>query len=133
MRKTVKYFAINTYSLYLTTLLAKGFVFKDGLLSFIYTGAALTIGSFLLKPIINLLLLPLNLITFGIFRWVSFAFILYLVSWIVKSFQISYFYFSGFSSKWIDIPEIYLKGFLAYVAFSFILSLIISFIHWITN
>jgi uncharacterized membrane protein YvlD (DUF360 family) len=106
-------------------------VFENGLNTFLLTGFALTIGSLIAKPIINLMLLPLNLITFGLFRWVSSAVILYLITMVVKSFKIAGFYFAGYNSVWIDIPEISFKGILAFISFSFMLSVIISFIHWL--
>ena len=131
MKRIFRHYAIDTYSLYLTTQIASGMIFEGGLKTFLLVGGALTIGEIIAKPVINLLLLPLNMITFGLFRWVSSAVILYLITLLIKSFQISSFFFEGFSSKWIDIPELSFQGFLAYIFFSFILSVIISSIHWI--
>jgi len=87
--------------------------------------------SLLAKPIINMLLIPLNLITFGLFRWVSSAVVLYIVTLLVKDFKVVAFNFVGFSNKWIEIPSMYFQGFWAYVAFAFLLSIITSFIYWV--
>mgnify|MGYP001578587732 CR=1 FL=1 len=87
--------------------------------------------SLLAKPIINMLLIPLNLITFGLFRWVSSAVVLYIVTLIVKDFKLVAFSFVGYSSKWIDIPALNFQGLWAYVAFAFILSIITSFVYWV--
>jgi len=131
MKKILRNFVIDTYCLYLTANIASGMLFTEGVKTFILTGAALTVGSVVAKPVINLLLLPLNMVTFGLFRWVSSAVILYLITLTVKSFTITGFYFSGYSSKWIDIPAINLQGVLAFIAFSFILSIFMSFLSWL--
>ena len=89
------------------------------------------VSSLLAKPIINLLLLPINLITFNLFKWVSSAVALYLVTLVVDGFKITGFKFAGLTSQWLDLPSVNLNGFLAYVAFSFVFSIFASFIYWL--
>jgi uncharacterized membrane protein YvlD (DUF360 family) len=131
MKRILRHYTLDTFSLWVLSHIASGIIFERGTQTLLISGVALTGVFFLAKPVINILLLPLNLVTFGLFRWVSSAVVLYLVTLIIKDFKIIHFSFAGFSSKWIDIPEIYLKGFLAYIAFSFILSLITSFLYWL--
>lgn len=131
MKRILKHYSLDTFSLWLLSNIAGGIVFEKGTQTLLISGIALTSVFFLAKPVINLLLLPLNLVTFGLFRWVSSAVVLYLVTLIIKDFKIIYFNFAGYSSKWIDIPSINLKDVLAYIAFSFILSIITSFLYWL--
>ena len=105
--------------------------FAQGWESLLLAGVGLTIVSLLAKPVISILLLPINLLTFGLFRWVSSAITLYIVTLVVPGFSITGFVFSGFSTKWFDIPALSFSGILAYVAFSFVLSLFTSIIYWI--
>ncbi len=131
MKHLVRHFVFDTYSLWVVSQIAEGMVFQRGLYSLFVTGAALMAVSLLAKPVINVLLLPINLITYGLFRWVSSAVVLYIVTLIVKDFKITAFIFEGFSNKWFDIPALHFEGFLAFVGFSFILSIISSFIYWL--
>jgi len=131
MKKIFRHYTLDTFSLWLITNIASGIVLTKGVQTLLVSGIALTVVFLLAKPIINLLLLPLNLVTFGLFRWVSSAVVLYLVTLIIKDFKIIGFNFLGFSSKWIDIPSLHFKGILAYIAFSFLLSLITSFLYWL--
>jgi putative membrane protein len=131
MKKILRHYTIDTFSLWVLSNIASGLIFENGLQTLLISGIALTGVFFLAKPVINLLLLPLNLITFGLFRWVSSAVVLYLVTLIIKEFKIIAFNFTGYSSKWIDIPAFNFKGLLAFIAFSFILSLITSFLYWL--
>jgi uncharacterized membrane protein YvlD (DUF360 family) len=131
MKRIIRHYAIDTFSLWVVTLIAGGLVFEKGLYTLLLTGAAITAVSFLAKPAINLLLLPLNLVTFGVFRWVSSAVVLYIATLIVPMFKVASFTYVGFQSRWLDIPAMNLKGLFAFIAFSFILSIITSFIYWL--
>src|SRR3989344_3796545 len=133
MKRILRHFVIDTFSLWAVSNIARGMVFQNGLETLIATGLAVTATFLLAKPIINLLLLPLNLVTFGLFRWVSSAVVLYIVTLIIKDFKIIAFIFAGVSTRWIDIPALNFHGFLAFVGFSFILSLINSFIYWLVK
>ena len=131
MRTILKHFIINTVSLYAVSMVVSGIVFAEGIYSLLLAGIVLTLTSMIIRPVINLLLLPLNLITFGLFRWVGFAITLYLVTLIVPGFKLVDFVFKGFSSYWFTIPAISLPGILAFIAFSFLISIVASFGYWI--
>ena len=131
MKTILKHFIINTVSLYLISLAVSGIIFADGMYSVVLAGIVLTLTTLIIKPVINILLLPINLITFGLFRWVGFAITLYLVTLIVPGFKLMEFVFKGFSSYWFTIPSVSLSGVLAFIAFSFLISTIASIGYWI--
>lgn len=129
--KILKYFVIDTVTLYIVSLNIRGMSFDGGVKTLLLAGVVLAIAQFLIKPLINLLLLPINLLTFGLFKWVSYAVTLYLVTLLVSGFKITEFYFSGLSSYWFSLPVISLSGIFAFVAFSFLISTVSSIISWI--
>ena len=131
IRRALKYFLINSVTLYLLSLAISGIVFEKGITTIVLAGVALAVASLIIKPIINVLLLPINLVTFGLFRWVSYAVTFYIITLIVPGFKIVEFAFHGFSSNWISIPSLTLTGTLAVIAFSFITSIISSIIDWL--
>lgn len=131
IRSALKHFIINSVAIYLVSLAISGMVFADGLNTVILTGIALAVTSLVIKPVINILLLPLNLVTFGFFRWVGYAVALYIVTLLVPGFKIANFAFNGLSTYWISIPPVSLNGILAFVAFSFALALTSSVIGWL--
>lgn len=131
MKKILRHFAVDTFSLWVISQVAQGLVFEKGIETLIIAGVGLTLVSLLAKPVINLLLLPLNLVTFGLFRWVASAVVLYLVTLLVKEFKITYFFYPGLNNKWIEIPPITLQGAGAFIGFAFLLSFISSFIYWL--
>lgn len=131
MKRILRHFVIDSVSIFLVSSVASGLVFEKGIETLLLTGLGLTIASLIAKPIINILMLPLNLITFGLFRWVSAVVVLYLVTLIVPGFKIVNFYFGGYSSIWFDLPIIALTGFMAFLAFSLLQSIFSSFIYWL--
>jgi putative membrane protein len=131
MRRILLHFVIDTASLWAVSQIAEGMVFEQGITTLILAGVALTIASLFAKPVINMLLLPINLVTFGLFRWVSSAVVLYIVTLIIGNFKIQFFRFDGFTSKWFDMPPLYFEGMLAFIGFAFILSIFTSFLHWL--
>lgn len=133
MKKIVRHYIIDTSTLYAVSLIASGIVFEEGIRTLLLAGLALSLASILVKPIINLLLLPINLITFNLFRWLSSAVALYLVTLVVPGFKIVSFSFAGYTSQWIDIPALSIQGVFAFILFSFLISIITSIIYWVIS
>lgn len=131
MKRILRHFVIDSVSIFLVSSVASGMVFEKGIETLLLTGLGLTIASLIAKPVINILLLPVNLITFGLFRWVAAVAVLYIVTLVVPGFNIVNFNFGGYTSIWFDLPSIAFTGFLAYLAFSFLHSLFSSFIYWL--
>lgn len=131
MKSILRHFAVDTYCLWLTSNFASGMIFNQGVKTLVIAGIAVTFVSVFAKPVINLLLLPLNMITFGLFKWVASAVVLYIVTLLIKDFKISQFNYTGLSSKWFDIPVLHFEGLLAFIAFSFVLSVLTSLIYWL--
>lgn len=131
MRTIIKHFIIDTISLFLISQAVSGMVFENGLYTLALTGAVLMLTTMIVKPILNILLLPLNLVTFGLFKWVAYAITFYLVTLIVPGFKLLDFAFKGYSSNLFSIPAISLTGILAFLAFAFLISFVSSLMYWI--
>lgn len=131
MKRIIRHYVVDTFSLWTISQLASGLVFEKGVETLALAGVGVMLISLLAKPVINLLLLPLNLVTFGLFRWVSAAIVIYIVTLVVSGFKVIGFQFHGISSAWIDLPSINFNGVLAYVGFSFLFSLISQSIYWL--
>ena len=131
MRTILKHFIINTVTLYLISQWVNGIHFAEGSYTLLLAGLVLTLTTLVIRPVINVLLLPINLVTFGFFKWIGYAITLYLVTLIVPGFKLLDFAFKGYNSYWFSIPGISLSGVLAFIAFSFLISFISSIMYWI--
>lgn len=97
----------------------------------LYGALALTLVDALIKPLINLLLLPFNLITLGTFRWVSSVIALYLTTIIVPGFIIKAFVYPGFVTSYFIIPSLTLSVFGAYILIGILVSFCVSVLFWL--
>jgi putative membrane protein len=133
MKTILKAYLVSLVSLYLVSQTISGMVFRNGLETILITAAALAISALLIKPVINILLIPINLMTFGLFRFLSSAITFYLITMVVKDFNIIEFNFAGISTHYFSLPPLILHGLLAFVAFSFTISFINSILHWVVK
>jgi putative membrane protein len=131
MHRLLKHFLIDTVSLYLISQVVSGIVFENGLYTLLLTGLILMLTTMIVKPVINVLLLPLNLVTFGIFKWVAYAISFYLVTLLVPGFKLLDFAYRGYSSNLFSIPAISLTGTLSFLMFALLVSFVSSVMYWL--
>ncbi len=130
MKKFFTVFSREVIALYVVTQIAQGIVFANFIEGLVITGVALALARYLVKPIINILLLPINLATLGLFKFVSHAVTIWVVDVAISDFAVVGFNFAGFSSRFIDIPAVNFDSLpLAYVGFSFLLSLVVAILE----
>ncbi len=132
VKRILRVILIELAGLYIAVQVADGLVFKNQLEGFLITGAALGIAMYSIRPLINLLLLPLNLATLGLFRIVGHAITFFIVDVALTNFEITGFRFAGFTSSYFDFPAINLdKGPLSYLAFSLLIWFATAVINWV--
>lgn len=134
IRPIFRSFFYTAAALWIVGILAGGGIhYARGLETFFVAAAALSVANHLVRPFLNILLLPINLMTLGLFRWVASALLLYGVTMIVSGFAIKTFNFAGFSSQAFVIPPIFLTGIAAFIFVSFLISFISSFLYWLAH
>lgn len=97
----------------------------------ILAALALFLLNVVLKPFIKILLLPINIITLGLFSWAIHVIIIFLASLAVPGFSISTASFPSLRIGLYMIPAIHLSIIWSYLLFAFILSLTVAFMDWI--
>lgn len=134
IRPFLRSILITGVSLWAAAQLAGGgIVFAQGFTTFALSTVAASIGNHFIRPLLNILLLPINLITLGAFRWVTNVIMLYLVTLIVPGFHIMFFDFGGIAWQGISIPAFHLGGIGALLAVSFVMSIISSILLWLSH
>ncbi len=125
--------AINAVSLYIVSQALSGLQIEGGIPTFILAGAVFSVISFIGRPILTIITLPLNLITLGAFSFIINVALLYLLTIFIPQISISPFTFEGFSFSGFVIPEFSFNLFFAYIACSVLLSVVSSFLTWLTK
>lgn len=133
MKAVLRHYIVDTFSLFFMSKFFQGIVFERGEYTLLIAGLVLMVSGLVVKPIINLLILPLNLVTFGVFKWVSSVVALYIVTLIVPGFAILKMAFGGFTGTWIDLPTFELHGLIAVMGFSFGISIFSSIMNWLVK
>lgn len=104
MKKLFRILVFSMAALYLTSLWNFGFNFSKDPVSFIKTGVIIALVFYLIIPLSKLILMPLNLITFGlaslIFYFLTLHFLNYISIINIKSWN-----FYGLSFSGINIPK----------------------------
>lgn len=131
IKKYLRLFLINFLALWLVGKVLAGINFIDGYQTIALAALALTLADFLIKPLIKLLLFPINLLTLGSFRWLVDVIVLKIITMIIPQFQIIGFQFTGFIYNGFIIPSMFIIIFWAYVLTSLIVSLITTLILWL--
>jgi len=96
--------------------------------AYLIASLVFVVFNFLLSPIIKLLLLPINLLTLGLFRWLTNVLVLYLFDLVYDGISILSFTFPGYTSPLLSLPSGHLGLFWVLVLASFIMSLTYSII-----
>lgn len=132
IRKLLKSIAINSLGIYLSTVITSGLVsFAGDFKALISTGFVFVLVNALVKPIVNLLLLPIHIITLGTFRWITNLILLYIITRLVPEFVINSYVSSKIDLGFISIPPVYFSQLGSYLLATFILSLIFQFLYWL--
>lgn len=126
LRNTIIY----AFSLFLLPNAFSGLQIHGDMVIYIIGGFVLTIMYLVLKPIINIISIPLNIATLGLFSLLVNLLILYLLTVFVPNITLSPFVFHGFTLLGFVIPQLRLGLFEAYVIIAIGLAFLSSTIRW---
>lgn len=132
LRLLLRSIAINLASIYLAAQILSGVItYIGGYQTLLLASLAIALVNLFVRPVINLLLLPIHLVTLGIFRWVANLITLYLVTLLVPNLQIHAFTFPGLDLKYVIIPAMHFTAFGAFVVATITLTFTFHFIYWL--
>lgn len=132
MKRIFRIFIFSSFALFLTSYWNKGFVLPIQVVEFLKAGIALTILFVIVRPLMKIIFLPLNLLTFGLFSFFLYIFSLHLFASFYGFFIIKPWDFPGVSFLFLSIPAAHIGYFQNLVLSSFSLSSIISWLDQLT-
>ena len=112
-QKFIKKIIVTSVALYGVTATIPGFSFDLSPANLLIITLTLLLLQFLAKPIIKLLLLPLNLVTLGAFRWLINLIIFYLLDTILIQLNIISFSLDGIWAIGTLMPQVQTGKFFA--------------------
>lgn len=133
MKSILRNTLINALTLFFLTQIFNGVKVEGGLTTFLLGGLTLTIVYKILKPIINIVSLPINILTLGFASLLINVILFYIATSIIPEIKINAFVLQGFSFAGFVVPTISLNTFSAYFLAAAGQSTIVSFISWIRD
>lgn len=133
MKSLLRYFLINLVSLWATSEVIKGLYYEGGFRSLLIAAAAFTAINLILIPLLKILLLPLNLLTLGVFAWLTNVLALYALTQVVPEIHLMPYYFPGVKYGGFSIPAVDLTTFWVAVVASLMIGLITHFLNWLVH
>lgn len=130
MKAFTRGIVVYSLSLYFVPMFIPGFKISGGFLTYLIGGIALALMFLILKPILNIISLPINILTLGLFSFFTNVIILYLLVMFVSGIHIVPFTYPKFEILGLVIPKISLSLPFAYIYIAFVLSFIDSFFSW---
>lgn len=95
---------INVFALWVAAQYIDGFVLAEGIKSLLIVGAGFSALHMVLKPILKLILGPINFLTLGLIDLVIDAGLLYLLTLYFPQISITVWNFAGFESQYLTLP-----------------------------
>ena len=131
MKSIIRNTAVYSLALFLLDYISDGLVVRGGFSTYILGGFALCLLFMVLKPILNILSLPLNLVTLGMFSFLTNTIILYAATLFVPQIKVSSFVFQGANFAGFILPQISFNTFFAFVVSAVLLSIVVGVIEWL--
>jgi len=131
MKKILKLTLLFTFSLITANQIWGNLSFQSIPSSIIKTAFILSIFEIILKPILKIILFPINLLTLGLFRIVIDTLGLYLAVFLFSDFKL--YEIHTLATNWwgVSVPAFNFVNFFTYLVTSFTIGLILNFFNFI--
>jgi putative membrane protein len=131
LKKLLRTYLIYVVVIYLSALIIPGLTYGEDL--FVLLIAALVFGlvNALARPVVKLVLLPLNFLTLGVLSWITGVLMLYITTILVPGFEVQPFDFTGFVFSGITIEPRNVSYLESLVGSALVMSQLNRFIYWI--
>lgn len=133
MKSLLRSILINLLALYLCGVIYQGFVIKHEFKVLVSAAVVWYLLNKFVKPIIKLLLLPINLITLNLFSWAVGIVTLFLLQSLVGDIKISSYNFPGLFYEGFAVPSFYINTFFSYLIASTVLNATVNSIKWLIS
>lgn len=133
MKKLLRRFLITLVALWATAIILPPFNIAGGTKTLLTGAAIFMVIDIFVKPFIKIALLPINLLTLGIFSWFVNVLGLYVLTLALPQFKIAEFDFPGAVYAGFTIPAAHLNVLVVAIAASFLIGLITNLLKWLVK
>jgi putative membrane protein len=131
VKRFVQNIAIYMYSLFVLPKVVPGVEIDGGFMTFLWGGVALSVMFMIIKPILNIISFPINMLTLGLFSTFTNAFIIYLLTIFFTEISVKAFTYPSTHMWGFVTPDIDFNTFFAYIYTAIVLAIIDSAVKWL--
>lgn len=139
MKKLLRRIIISIGSIYVVTFINGGFYYDNGFQTLFLAGFVMFFLDTIVEPVLNIIFLPINFLTAGLFKWVIGVGLLYALTYFVPAVHITPWTFSGYTLvipntpqiPQISIPPYSFNFWTNLVLVSFMFNFVSGIFHWI--
>lgn len=133
MRKLLRHYLIFTVSIFLAAKLLPGISYGNDLMILAKASLGLSLVHVFVRPIVNLVALPINVLTLGLFSFIVNGLMLYLVTLMMPVFKVIPFQFPAVNLGILRINSFYISSFMSFIIVALLISLIRNFFIWLCS
>ncbi len=104
MKRIVKAIFFACIGIYVTSLWNRGFILPEHLLGLAKAGMIIALVYYILLPLAKIILMPLNLLTFGLMSFIFYLFVLHLLNAGFAIIKITPWHFPGWQFAGVNLP-----------------------------
>ncbi len=133
MKYLVRVFLFNSFSLWFISQVVPALVISGGWQVLLFAGLVLSLLMLLVAPLLRILFLPINILTFGLLSWVINVLVLYILTIFVPGVQVSAWTFPGATFAGFVLPEIRFSSLISFILVSLAVSVLVNLLHDISE
>lgn len=131
MIKVIKKYILVALCLHFLTLIVPAFRINGPWYDIFYSSFILTVLLIIIKPVLNLIMLPLNILTLNLSGWILNILIFYLWTYLVPNVSITAWKFQGAEFGIVSLAPMDFSYFPTLIIISILFILLLQFTNWL--
>lgn len=133
MKHIIRVYLFNVFALWLSSQILPTLTAPGGAGTILFAGLVLSILMLVVQPILKILFIPINILTFGLLSWVINVIVIYLLTVFVPEIHVNLWVFPGGTWAGFVIPPVHFTYYTALIASSFLISMITDVLHYVSE
>lgn len=133
MKYLIRVFMFHCFSLWFVSQILPALAITGGWQVLLFAGFILSLLMLLVAPILKILFIPINMITFGLLSWFIDVIVIYLLTVSVSDVSVRAWTFPGASAGGFIIPSIQFSYIISLILVSLAVSFFVNLLHDISE
>ncbi len=133
MKYLLRVFLFNSFSLWFVSQVLPALEIHGGWQVLLFAGFVLSLLMLLVAPILKILFIPINIITFGLLSWCINVVVLYLLTIFVSDVSIHAWQFPGLQWAGFVVPPVALSYVMSLILVSLSVTFFVNLLHDISE